>query len=353
MASPALLRACLDVMHFTGLSNLFRKQFQGMGSILCFHHVCPGGGLDKGFAPNGKIECTPEFLSEIIHLVRKRGFETLSLANAVERIRNPQPNQKPFAVFTLDDGYKDNAIYGQPIFDQLNCPYTVFVAPKIVDGSCELWWRAVEKIIADNTQFKGTVGGFEYNFDIRSEAQKKHAWSVLFLKLSALPQYEQRKTVHDLATKYNFDLIGYCKSVAMTWDEIRRLNEDALCTIGAHTMNHYAVAKLSAADCLFELEESRRVIERELGEKIHFFAYPYGDKPTAGPRDFKIANDLGFTASLTTRKGVVFSGHSKHLQALPRIMVSGRYQKIRYIDALISGAPTALLNRFSKINVSE
>ena len=352
MASPELLRACLDVMHFTGLSQLLRKELQGMGSILCFHHVCPGGGMDKGFAPNGKIECTPEFLSEIIHLVRKRGMETLSLGDAIERIRNPRPNQKPFAVFTLDDGYKDNMIHGQPIFDQLNCPYTVFVAPKIVDGSCELWWRALEKIIAANTLFNGIIDGVTYNFKVQSVAQKNHAWRILFPKLSVMPQRDQRNAIHDLAKKYNFDLVEYCKSVAMTWDEIRKINEDPLCTIGAHTMNHFAVAKLSAAECLYELEESRRVIERELGEKIHFLAYPYGDEPAAGPRDFQIANDLGFTASLTTRKGVVFTGHSKHLQALPRIMVSGRYQKIRYIDVLISGAPTALLNRFSKINVN-
>jgi peptidoglycan/xylan/chitin deacetylase (PgdA/CDA1 family) len=308
--------------------------------------------MDKGFAPNGKIECTPEFLSHIIHLVRKRGMETLSLADAVERIANPKPNQKPFAVFTLDDGYRDNLLYGQPIFDQLNCPYTIFVAPKIVDGSCELWWRALEKIIAANSRFTATIDGVNYDFDVQSEVQKKHAWNILFPKLTAMPQYEQRKTIQEWAKSYNFDLTEYCKSVAMTWDEIRKLNEDPLCTIGAHTMNHYAVAKLSAADCLYELEESRRCIERELGEKIHFFAYPYGDEPAAGPRDFQIANDLGFTASLTTRKGVIFAGHGKHLHALPRIMVSGRYQKIRYIDALISGAPTALLNRFRKINVN-
>ncbi len=279
-------------------------------------------------------------------------METLSLADAIERIRNPKPNQKPFAVFTLDDGYKDNLNYGQPIFEKLNCPYTVFVAPKIVDASCELWWRALEKIISSNSQFSSTIDGVRYDLDIRSEVQKKHAWNVLFPKLAATPEYDQRKTIHELASRYNFDLVEYCKSVAMTWDEIRKMNEDPLCTIGAHTMNHYAVAKLSAADCLYELEESRRCIERELGEKIHFFAYPYGDEPAAGPRDFQIANDLGFTASLTTRKGVVFEKHGKHLQALPRIMVSGRYQKIRYIDALISGAPTALLNRFKQVNVS-
>jgi peptidoglycan/xylan/chitin deacetylase (PgdA/CDA1 family) len=117
-------------------------------------------------------------------------------------------------------------------------------------------------------------------------------------------------------------------------------------------MNHYAVAKLSAEDCKYELEQSKQIIEHELGETVRFFAYPYGDEPAAGPRDFGIAQNAGFEASVTTRKGTVFEGHSQHLQALPRIMVSGRYQKIRYIDALISGAPTALLNKFSNVNVS-
>ena len=158
MASAALLRACLEVIHFTGLSKALRKHFQGSGSIFCLHHVCPGGGLQSGFAPNSKLEITPEFLRDIILLVRARGMETISLAQAIERLKHPKPNQKPFAVFTLDDGYKDNLVYGQPIFDELQCPFTVFVAPQIVDGSCEIWWRALEKIIARNRHIDIAIG---------------------------------------------------------------------------------------------------------------------------------------------------------------------------------------------------
>jgi peptidoglycan/xylan/chitin deacetylase (PgdA/CDA1 family) len=116
-------------------------------------------------------------------------------------------------------------------------------------------------------------------------------------------------------------------------------------------MNHHAVGKMSAADAAFELSQSRAIITRELGENTRFNAYPYGDEPNATPRDFILARDAGYEASLTTRKGVVFPGHASHLQALPRIMVSGRFQELRYIDAMISGLPTALVNRFSKVNV--
>lgn len=352
MPSAALLRACLEVIHFTGLSQILRSKFQGRGSIFCFHHVCPGGGLQTGFAPNSKLEVTPEFLEQIILLVRKRGFETVSMAEAASRIKNPNSKQKPFAVFTLDDGYKDNQVYGQPIFDRLNCPYTVFVAPKIVDGTCELWWRALEHIIAKTINFSASFADETFNIETRTEIEKNLAWNILSKKVAAMPELEQRDVIRELATRYKVDLRQLCLSVAMTWDEIRKLNQDPLCTIGAHTMNHYSVKKLNPEQCKFELEESKRLIEQELGETVKFFAYPYGDEPAAGPRDFMIAKQAGYEASVTTRKGVIFDGHENHLQALPRIMVSGRYQKIRYIDTLISGVPTALLNRFSQINVS-
>ena len=351
MASAALLRACLEVIHYSGLSQVLRHRFQGLGSIFCLHHVCPGGGLQTGFAPNSKLEITPEFLEQIILLVRRRGLETISMAEAVAHLKDPKPNQKPFAVFTLDDGYKDNQIYGQPVFDRLNCPYTVFVAPKIIDGTCELWWRALEQIIAKSEKFVATFAGLKFDIDTRNETEKNAAWNTLSVTMAAMPEFEQRQTIQELARRYKLDLKQLCRSVAMTWDEIRTLNQDPLCTIGAHTMNHFSVKKLTAEECNYELIESKRVLEKKLGEQVPFFAYPYGDEPAAGPRDFAVAEKVGYEASVTTRKGVVFADHKNHLQALPRIMVSGRYQKLRYIDALISGAPTALLNRFSRINV--
>ena len=138
----------------------------------------------------------------------------------------------------------------------------------------------------------------------------------------------------------------------MSWDELREINKDPLCTIGAHTLNHHAVGRMNATDAKRELQASRLIIGRELSEEILFNAYPYGDEPNATARDFDLAAQAGYLASVTTRKGLVFAGHSQHLQALPRVMISGRYQKLRYVDALISGLPTALLNRFRKINVT-
>ena len=121
-------------------------------------------------------------------------------------------------------------------------------------------------------------------------------------------------------------------------------------TIGAHTKNHYAVAKLSEQAAMEEMVGSAERIEQELGRRPVHFAYPYGDPGSAGPRDFQLARDAGFKTAVTTRKGMLFADHREHLTALPRVSLNGDYQSLTYTALYLSGAPFALWNRFRQIN---
>lgn len=352
MASPKLLRFALDALQLSGLPNLARPHLRGAGVIFCLHHVLPGGGRQTGFAPNSKLECEPAFLKAMINLVRERGYQTLSLGDAVERLKSGQRSEIPFAVFTLDDGYKDNAEFAQPIFQTNNCPFTIFIAPRIADGTAEIWWRNLEQVIAANSRLRCVIAGQSFDLLCRSEAEKWRTWKTLYPLFENLDQFEQRSEIRKLATNYGVDVDDYCRSVTMSWDELRGMARDPLCELGAHTLNHHSVGRMSAADALTQLSAARQLMAKHLCKLPRFNAYPYGDRPNATARDFKLAADAGYEASLTTRKGVVFAEHAQHLQALPRIMVSGRYQQLRFIDTLISGLPTALANRLRRVNVT-
>jgi peptidoglycan/xylan/chitin deacetylase (PgdA/CDA1 family) len=351
MASATLIKTCLDVLHFSGVISLTRGLLRGRGVVFCLHHILPATPHND-FAPNSNLETTPEFLGDIIKLVQKRGYETLSLADAVESLKLPSAPKKPFAVFTLDDGYKDNMIYGQPIFAKYNCPYTIFVAPGISEATTELWWKALELIIAKANQVNVNISGVHFQCATKTAADKNAAWVKIYPALRDAPEHHQRQVIKTLAKDYGFDLQKLCQNLAMNWHDLKTLSQDPLCTIGAHTINHFLVAKLDANEAEHEMKNSAAIIAEKLGKPAAFFAYPYGDEQAAKQRDFLTAHNIGFKASVTTRKGVVYAEHKNHVQALPRIMVSSRYNNLRYIDALISGAPTLLLNKFRKLNVS-
>jgi peptidoglycan/xylan/chitin deacetylase (PgdA/CDA1 family) len=100
------------------------------------------------------------------------------------------------------------------------------------------------------------------------------------------------------------------------------------------------------------MEQSRAVLHAALGQRPDHLAYPVGDPTSAGPREFRIAAELGFRTAVTTRPGVLFRAHRDHMTALPRISVNGEYQQQRYLKVLMSGAGTAMWNGFRRVNAA-
>ena len=130
----------------------------------------------------------------------------------------------------------------------------------------------------------------------------------------------------------------------MDWDEIRRISTHPLVTIGAHTVNHYNLKRLSADKARREIADAPRIIEMETGLRPRHMAYPYGYLAAVGEREVKLAAEAGFASAVTTRHGVLSPGHARHLHALPRISLNGRYQNVAHVRTMLSGITTPIAN---------
>jgi peptidoglycan/xylan/chitin deacetylase (PgdA/CDA1 family) len=82
------------------------------------------------------------------------------------------------------------------------------------------------------------------------------------------------------------------------------------------------------------------------------FSFPVGGPTAASTREFALAAAVGFATAVTTRPGVLFADHLDYMNALPRISVNGEFQRLRYLDVLLSGAATALRNRFRRVDAA-
>jgi peptidoglycan/xylan/chitin deacetylase (PgdA/CDA1 family) len=348
-AGPAytgsLLRGCLDLLFYSGAARLLSPLSGGIGALLMLHHVRPGGGLQEGFAPNRGLEITPEFLERAILHLRGKGYEFLSMKDAVRRIGTGGRPGKRFAVITIDDAYQDILIHAWPVFRRHECPFTLFVAPSITDGTCQLWWRALEAVIAGSSFLGLKLNEETVALSTVTAAQKQTAWEKIYWPLRRLEPNRQGDVISRLCCEHGVDPQAICRSEAMDWDEVRTIARDPLCTIGAHTMRHHALAKLPVEEAMEEITGSIARIEAEIGQRPRFLAYPYGDPLSAGDREFELACAAGIEAAVTTRKGLIFPGHGQKLTALPRVSINGGYQELRYVDVLLSGTAFALWAR--------
>lgn len=351
MSKGTFLRKGLDLLYFSGAAHVLSGALGGVGAIFMLHHVRPGGGRSEGFAPNAGLEISPRFLDDVIRRAKDRGYALLSLGEAMERIRSGVSGE-PFVCFTIDDAYQDIYEHAWPVFRRHQCPFSVFVAPSITDGTCELWWRGLEAVIAGEPRLTVEIDGQVESLVSETDAQKQAAYDRLYWPVRRMPEKQQREWIRELCDRHGVDLFAMCRAEAMSWAELREMAADPLCELGAHTLNHYAVSKLAPEEVLAEALGSKRRIEEETGAAVRFFAYPYGDETSAGPRDFKLIEEAGFEAALTTRKGLIFPGHRSHLASLPRVSLNGAFQKLRYVDVLLSGAPFLLWNRFKLVKAA-
>jgi hypothetical protein len=105
----------------------------------------------------------------------------------------------------------------------------------MIDGTCELWWRGLEIAIAQSPRVTASLTGRHIDLETRTVDQKWAAWEALYWPVRTLDQHEQRDWIRAFCTQHGVDLDRLCRESAMTWDELRTLAADPLCTIGAHT----------------------------------------------------------------------------------------------------------------------
>ncbi|MCV0424436.1 MAG: polysaccharide deacetylase family protein [Roseibium sp.] len=324
----------------TGLGRMMAPLTQGCGAVFMMHHVRPA--KPDSFQPNRHLEITPEFLRLAVERIRANGYEIISLDEAVDLLKSGYGHHR-YAVLTFDDGYRDNLEIAYPILKEMEAPFTVFVATGLIDRTSELWWLVLEQIIAENDEVVLTQAGATNGIPCATVAEKNACFDKMvdYLTLE-IGELDQRRIVRALAEKYKIDLKALADKLAMNWDEVRQLALDPLVTIGAHTHEHYAMARLEASAARADVQKGLKRLEEELGRRPKHFAYPYGKSHAVSMRDADILRDIGFASSVTTLPGVLQSANARDPMMLPRVSLNGKFQDPAVVDQYLTGAPFAL-----------
>ena len=345
-----VIRAGLEALYFTGAHRLFRPVFAGVGSIFMLHHVRPT--RDTLFQPNSHLEVTPNFLRAILTHLRARGIDIITMDELHRRLTERDFSRR-FACFTFDDGYRDNRDFALPIMREFDAPFTVYVASDFAQNAGNLWWIALESVIAKASHVEADIEGRTIRIDTATLAAKHAAFERLHDRLRALPGRDDlAREIGKLSTRNGIDPTSICRELCMSWDELKPFAAEPLVGIGAHSVTHCNLAQQPDQIASQEMAESRARVEATIQRPVPHFAYPYGDRFAAGPREFALAKAAGFKTAVTTRPGMIFPESAEYPTALPRVSLNGNYQDERILPVLTSGAATAMWNGFRRIDAA-
>ena len=124
----------------------------------------------------------------------------------------------------------------------------------------------------------------------------------------------------------------------MSWDQIREIKSAGF-TFGSHGMNQIYLPSLSSEKLRQEIFESKRALEKELGVKVDYFAYPVGGFTDEVKT---LAKQAGYKAAFSTNRGQ--DRFNRDLYAINRVRFSNADNTTLILWMKLSGYN----NRFRK-----
>lgn len=297
------------------------------GVVLMYHEVLP----DEVKLPAWTIVRESEFRWQIDFL--RAHFDVVTMDEALERVVGSSCAKRPFAVVTLDDGYKGNREIVLPIMESRGLPFIVYVATMAVIKN-ELYWH--DRIInllqeKSDIHINLQLDGQREEIIIKRHASDRNRWTEtqrLLGKLKLMTPATRETAVQSIMGGKN---TSTSVIKMLTVEDLKHLSQSSNVTIGAHTHRHELLDQLTIEDVWETLTTANREIYRITGTAPNHFAYPNGNHNS----DIcKILKDVGYLTAVTTVHGIWsnFTG----LLNIPRFGI-GRFTSRGQFKAVLSG----------------
>lgn len=229
----------------------------------------------------------------------KSWFNVLPLDQAVARLKAGTLPARA-ACITFDDGYADNHHVALPILQRHGLSATFFIATGFLDGG-RMWNDTIIETIRGSAtpllDFSSLGLG---QYPVRTLDEKKATIAVLINQIKYWPVAERISITEQLA---HLAQVQPPDDLMMTTHEVKAMRHAGM-QIGAHTVSHPILARLTEEQARKEIGDSKIFLEQLLGERVGLFAYPNG-KPGEDymPQSVEVVRYLGFDAAVSTEWG--------------------------------------------------
>ena len=280
------------------IGGLFRPVTSDLAAIFTLHRM-----HDPALGIHGH---TPEFLRTTLCYLRQEGYSLVSLEDVYKRLRGEIPPLRKAVVFTMDDGFIDQATIAAPIFAEFNCPLTIFLITGFLDRKLWPWDDQVSYVFATSKLRKLSVriGDNDLKYEMTSAAQRMLCAKDFRNRVKLITESEMLEALDSLSRNAEVHIPNEPISpyLPMTWDMARKLEKDGV-TFAPHTVSHPILSRLTRERVQYEISESWRRVQEELARPLPVFAYPTGRRIDFGIREIKILEEAGLSGAITMEPG--------------------------------------------------
>lgn len=293
-------------------SNMDKNVDEVKCTVIMYHYV---RNMHETLFPDIKGLRVKNFIFQLDYIMGN--YTVISLEEYVDFLVSDKRIPNNSCILTFDDGLKDHYHDVFPIlkskgfsacFFPVTQPLTEFVVP-CVHKVHFLLAKLGPKVFTGefNQILKNEFPNLVEVFFISDETKKnrKYRWDKpltanLKYNIATMPLREKVKVLNQIFTKYFDNEKLFCKELYLSFGEMKEMQEGGM-SFGGHTHTHPVLSCLTQKEQDAELKMSKSILEENLGIKIEFFAYPYGNYNDDTITTLK---NNGYVCGLTTDVGV-------------------------------------------------
>lgn len=278
----------------TGLLALIRwisGQNQERFAILMYHRVGPTGLPQEVFARQMRYVA--------------RHYRVLPLEELVRRHIHKEPMPRGAMAITFDDGYRDCLELAQPILASLGLPATVFPVVSGIEDAEPLWTNVVTTVCEHlpGNEVSIPLGSETRCYSWKADSQRHWVAEAIKEQLKRLDVESFERVLESLKAQYP-------DWRRLTWEQAPIVDLPGLLAlrksgwnVGAHTVTHPILSRLSSDQLRGEIEGSKRWLEEQLKQSVTLFCYPNGKPDDYNPAVVQVVEASGFSAACTAEEG--------------------------------------------------
>ena len=298
MSVKTMLRnSAAKILFLTGLTTPKRRG-RGRLSIVTFHRVLPEA--EQQAYPYPGLVVTPQELDAFLTYFAEY-FDCGALAAQHEHFLSGESSARPLLALTFDDAQHDNHRYARPVLARHHVKASFFVPVAAVERR-ELLWH-------DRLGFAVLA--------LLKQAHGGRARLMRVLAAAGLTGRGPRSLVENIVQESKglaldarlrlVDALAEASGMAqapgfarlMNFEELAELAADGH-EIGSHSMSHCMMPECDDSALIYELAESRRVLQARIGQGIESFCYPNGNSDA---RTASAVAKAGYHRAVTTTWG--------------------------------------------------
>lgn len=298
LASPSILRPVASALYRSGLTRPLSLgasygRRKPAFAILTYHRVNDEPDPFFSAVPTDVFKRQMAWIAGM--------YRVMTVEKLVERMRRGGLPRNALAI-TFDDGYRDTLTHAAPILAKYGLPATVFLATGFI-GTAEVPWFDRLAMAFKMTRAPSYAAPWGETVSLASQAERLRAAARILAHLKQLPDADLRRRLDGLLEDLGVtDQRGF-KNLMLSWDDVHALAGLGF-SIGAHTVNHPILSRVSPQRAWTEILGSLTMIESACGRPPWAFAYPNGASEDYTDTVKRLVREAGFTCAVTSRFGV-------------------------------------------------